>query len=54
MPKFILEFKTIFGQLERMGENMKVPESHKAPLLLANLRINSHLESCPSTSFRRS
>ena len=44
MLKLIVEFETIFGKLERIGENMKVLESHKAPLLLANLRTNSQLE----------
>ena len=44
MPKLIVEFETMFRKLERMGENTKVLESHKAPLLLANLRINSQLE----------
>jgi len=44
MPKFIDEFETLFGQLERMGEKTKVPETHKAPLLLASLGTNSLLE----------
>ena len=45
MPKFIGEFETIFGQLERMGQNTKVRESHNAPLFLASLGTNSQLES---------
>eukprot|EP00171_Calliarthron_tuberculosum_P019463 IDg19463t1 len=45
MPKFVDEFETLFAQLERMGEDTAVPESHKAPLLLASIGHESELES---------
>lgn len=45
MPKFVDEFETLFAQLERMGEDTAVPESHKAPLLLASMGHESALES---------
>lgn len=45
MGKFIDEFETLFAQLERMGPDTKIPESHKAPLLLASMGTTSQLES---------
>lgn len=45
MSKYIDEFESLFGQLERMGAETKVPDSHKAPLLLASLGTHSLLES---------
>lgn len=45
MGKFIDEFETLFSQLERMGTETKIPESHKAPLLLASMGTTSQLES---------
>lgn len=43
MGKFIDEFWSLFAQLERMGHKTKIPESHKAPLLLASLESASQL-----------
>lgn len=45
MPKYVDEFETLFAQLERMGNDTAVPESHKAPLLLASMGHESELES---------
>lgn len=45
MPKYIDEFETLFAQLERMGPETKISESHKAPLLLASMGNSSPLES---------
>ena len=36
-PCYIDEFKLLFAHLERMGDDAAVPESHKAPFLLASL-----------------
>ena len=32
MPKYIDHFESLFAQLERMGNDTTIPESHKAPL----------------------
>jgi gag-polypeptide of LTR copia-type len=45
MSKYIDEFNQLFSQLESMGTDANIPESHKAPLLLASLCTNSSLES---------
>ena len=45
MPKFIDEFESLFDQLEKMGDELAVPESYKAPLLLTSLGTKSNLES---------
>ncbi len=44
MSKYKDEFDQLFSQLETMGDEAKVPESHKAPLLLASLGTNSKME----------
>jgi hypothetical protein len=44
MATFIDEFGTLFSQLERMGKDAAIPESHKAPMLLAAIPIDSSLE----------
>ncbi len=45
MSKYVDEFESLFAQLERMGKDCAVPESHGAPLLLASMGHNSPLES---------
>lgn len=45
MAKYIDEFEVLFNQLEKMGNDTKVPESHKAPLLLSSMGHDSQLES---------
>ena len=45
MSKYVDEFEVLFNQLERMGEKVAIPETHKAPLLLASLGHGSALES---------
>eukprot|EP00171_Calliarthron_tuberculosum_P004578 IDg4578t1 len=45
MSKYVDEFEGLFAQLERMGKETAIPESHKAPLLLASIGTNSALES---------
>jgi gag-polypeptide of LTR copia-type len=44
MATFIDEFGSLFSQLERMGKDAAIPESHKAPMLLAAIPIDSPLE----------
>jgi gag-polypeptide of LTR copia-type len=44
MATFIDEFGTLFSQLERMGKDAAILESHKAPMLLAAIPIDSSLE----------
>eukprot|EP00171_Calliarthron_tuberculosum_P000561 IDg561t1 len=34
MPKYINEFEALFSQLEKIGDDAALPDSHKAPLLL--------------------
>ena len=45
MGKYIDEFESLFSQLERMGEDVKIPETHKAPLLLSSIGHGTVLES---------
>lgn len=45
MSTYIDDFDSLFDQLERMGEDTKIPETHKTPLLLASTGNNSPLES---------
>jgi len=45
MPKYIDDFESLFSQLERMGKQTAIPETHKAPLLLASLSQYSPLQS---------
>jgi gag-polypeptide of LTR copia-type len=37
MATFLDEFGTLFSQLERMSKDAAIPESHKAPMLLATI-----------------
>jgi len=45
MSTYIDQYTTLFSQLERMGKDAAVPESHKAPMLLASIDPNCALES---------
>ena len=44
MATFVDEFKSLFSQLERMGKDAAIPETHKAPMLLASIPVDSPLE----------
>eukprot|EP00171_Calliarthron_tuberculosum_P002471 IDg2471t1 len=44
MAKFIDEFSSLFSKLDRMGEDAAIPESHKAPMLLVSIPVESPLE----------
>ena len=45
MPRYIDDFESLFSQLERMGKQTAIPETHKAPLLLASLSEYTPLHS---------
>lgn len=45
MSTYIDQFTSLFSQLERMGKDAAIPESHKAPMLLASIDPNCTLES---------
>jgi len=45
MDEYVNDFANLFSQLERMGKDTAVPETHKAPLLLASIGHGSSLES---------
>lgn len=44
MSEFIDEFNQAFAQLDAMGEDAKIPENLKAPILLSSFGNESHLE----------
>lgn len=44
MSKYIDEYTALSSQIEFMGKNVAVPESHKAPMLLASIDPNSEME----------
>jgi hypothetical protein len=44
MGKFIDEYCMFFSQLGRMGKDAAIPETHKAPMLLAAIPIDSPLD----------
>ena len=44
MPSYIDQYTSLFTQLERMGKDAAIPESHKAPMLLASINPDSILE----------
>lgn len=44
MSKYVDEYSSLFSQLERMGKDSAIPESHKAPMLLASIDPSSPLE----------
>jgi len=45
MSTYVDQFTSLFSQLERMGKDAAIPESHKAPMLLASIDPNCTLES---------
>eukprot|EP00171_Calliarthron_tuberculosum_P018320 IDg18320t1 len=45
MCKYIEDFNHLFSQIESMDPEASIPESHKAPLLLASIRTESVIES---------
>ena len=45
MAKYIDEFESLFAQIEKMGKEAAVPETHKAPILLASMGTSSQMES---------
>jgi hypothetical protein len=44
LPVFVAELASLLPQLERMGYDSSVPESHKATILLASIPVKSPLE----------
>ena len=44
MSKYIDDFTSLFSQLEFMGKNAAIPETHKAPMLLASIDPASEME----------
>jgi hypothetical protein len=51
MAKFIDEHCSLFSQLERMGKDAAIPETHKAPMLVAAIPVDSPLE-VPAAALR--
>lgn len=45
MASYIDQYSSLFSQLERMGKDTAIPESHKGPMLLASINPDSALES---------
>lgn len=45
MSEYIDQYTSLFAQLERMGKDAAIPESHKAPMLLASIDPDGPLES---------
>lgn len=45
MSTFIDQYTTLFSQLERMGKDSAIPDTHKAPMLLASIDPTCSLES---------
>lgn len=45
MTSYIDEYTSLFSKLESMGKDAAIPESHKAPMLLASIDPNCPLES---------
>ncbi len=45
MSSYVDTYASLFSQLERMGKDAAIPESHKAPMLLASIEPDSALES---------
>lgn len=45
MSSYIDQFTSLFSQLERMGKDAAIPETHKAPMLLASIDPYCSLES---------
>lgn len=47
MAFYIYQYSTLLSQLERMGKDVAIPESYKAPILLASINPDSSLEPTP-------
>lgn len=45
MSTYVDTYTALFSQLERMGKDSAIPESHKAPMLLASIDPSCALES---------
>lgn len=45
MSSYVDQYTSIFAQLEHMGQDAAIPESHKAPILLAVVDANCAIES---------
>lgn len=45
MSTYVDQFTSLFSQLERMGKDAAISESHEAPMLLASINPKCHLES---------
>lgn len=45
MSNYIDEYTSLFSQLEFMGRDVAIPDSHKAPMLLASINPSSEMES---------
>ena len=45
MSTYVDQFTSLFSQLERMGKDAAIPETHKAPMLLASIDPKCPLES---------
>ena len=45
IEKHVDRISSLLAQLERMGPNVAVPETHKGPLLLASVGLDSGFES---------
>ena len=45
MSDYIDQYTSLFSQLERMGKDAAIPETHKAPMLVASIDPNCALES---------
>ena len=45
MASYVDQYTSLFSQLERMGKDAAISESHKAPMLLASIDPNCFLES---------
>lgn len=45
MSSYVDQYTTLFSQLERMGKDAAIPETHKAPMLLASIDPSCRLES---------
>lgn len=45
MSEYVDHFTSLFSQLDRMGKDAAIPESHKAPMLLASIDPSCSLES---------
>ena len=45
ISEYVEQYTTLFAQLERMGKEAAVPESHKAPMMLASIDPSCSLES---------